>query len=410
MVIRDPIWKNIDIPDDIAKIIQSREFQRLNDIKQLGPTYLVYPGATHTRFAHSIGVYHIASRLLQSLKSQSPISDFISDEGEKAFKIAALCHDMGHFPFTHALKELPLLDHEVLTGKIILDSPVAKIIENCGVKSEKVASIIDTTIKTNDEQVLFFRKLLSGVLDPDKLDYLNRDAFFCGVPYGIQDTDFTLSCLFPDKERGVTVNSKSIISIENLLFSKYLMYRSVYWHKDVRIATAMMKKSLFTALSLGEVKDTSLYNLTDSTLLSLINESKNADIWYSAKMIFQRNFYRVISEFSFNSENQSHKILENLEKRTQLENKIADTLFQEFKINQNQIIIDIPENISFESDIFINDENCTFSESSTVFTPETINSFTQSLRKIRVAVSADILQNASENEISKLKRIIADFF
>ena len=110
-------------------------------------------------------------------------------------------------------------------------------------------------LKENKE-ILFYRQLLSGVLDPDKLDYLNRDAFYCGVPYGIQDTEFTLSALEPDSEKGITINSKSIVAVENLLFSKYLMYRTVYWHKTVRIVTAMMKKTLFSALKNDEISVT----------------------------------------------------------------------------------------------------------------------------------------------------------
>ena len=109
----------------------------------------------------------------------------------------------------------------------------------------------------------FFWKILSGVLDPDKLDYLNRDAFFCGVPYGIQDVDFILEEVFPHVENGVAISPKGITALENILFSKYLMYKTVYWHKTVRIATAMIKKAIAMALEEGAIGTQDLYGLDD---------------------------------------------------------------------------------------------------------------------------------------------------
>ena len=185
--IRDPLWQNIELSDSLIQIIRTSEFSRLNDIKQLGPTYLVYPGATHTRYSHSLGVYYISSRLIEMLVEKGA-RDFLSDKGIQAFKIASLCHDLGHFPFTHALKELPLKDHEELTGQNITGTQIAKIIESQDIDPKFVAAIVDKTLPTDDKEILFYRKLLSGVLDPDKLDYLNRDAYYCGVPYGLQDT------------------------------------------------------------------------------------------------------------------------------------------------------------------------------------------------------------------------------
>ena len=241
-IVRDSLWKNIEISQELLDITNTKEFTRIEHIKQLGPTHFVYPGATHSRFAHSLGVYHIASKLIDNLQKKGS-SSWTTDEGIQAFKIASLCHDLGHFPYTHALKELPLKDHEELTGEIVLNSSITQLIKKAGTEPDFVAAIVDKNIKTENPEILFYRQLLSGVLDPDKLDYLNRDAFYCGVPYGIQDTEFTLCALEPDLQKGITINSKSIVAVENLLFSKYLMYRTVYWHKTVRIVTAMMKKS-----------------------------------------------------------------------------------------------------------------------------------------------------------------------
>ena len=405
-IVRDPLWKNIEISQDLLDITNTKEFTRISNIKQLGPTHFVYPGATHTRFAHSLGVYHIATKLIHNLQKKGA-SDWTTTEGELAFQIASLCHDLGHFPYTHALKELPLKDHEELTGEIVLNSSITPLIKKAGTEPEFVAGIVDKNIKTDNKEILFYRQLLSGVLDPDKLDYLNRDAFYCGVPYGIQDTEFTLAALEPDSEKGITINSKSIVAVENLLFSKYLMYRTVYWHKTVRIVTAMMKKTLFSALKNDKISAEQLYSLFDESLFETIEKSykKSPEVWHCGKQILDKKFYSVILEIPFDEKNQNHQSLENLENRSKLEEKIAI----ECGCKDFQVLIDIPEKISFESDLWIKDEKAEFSKSSTVFTPETVKSFTEKLRFIRFAFDTDILNSKTDNEIEMLKKKIANF-
>ena len=405
-IVRDPLWKNIEISQDLLDITNTKEFTRISNIKQLGPTHFVYPGATHTRFAHSLGVYHIATKLIHNLQKKGA-SDWTTTEGELAFQIASLCHDLGHFPYTHALKELPLKDHEELTGEIVLNSSITPLIKKAGTEPEFVAGIVDKNIKTDNKEILFYRQLLSGVLDPDKLDYLNRDAFYCGVPYGIQDTEFTLAALEPDSEKGITINSKSIVAVENLLFSKYLMYRTVYWHKTVRIVTAMMKKTLFSALKNDKISAEQLYSLFDESLFETIEKSykKSPEVWHCGKQILDKKFYSVILEIPFDEKNQNHQSLENLENRSKLEEKIAI----ECGCKDFQVLIDIPEKISFESDLWIKDEKAEFSKSSTVFTPETVKSFTEKLRFIRFAFDTDILNSKTDIEIEMLKKKIANF-
>ena len=404
-IVRDSLWKNIEISQELLDITNTREFTRIANIKQLGPTHFVYPGATHTRFAHSLGVYHIASKLIQHLQKKGA-SEWTTKEGILAFQIASLCHDLGHFPYTHALKELSLKDHEELTGEIVLNSSITPLIEKAGTKPFFVAAIVDKNIQTDNKEILFYRQLLSGVLDPDKLDYLNRDAFYCGVPYGIQDTEFSLAALEPDFQKGITINSKSIVAVENLLFSKYLMYRTVYWHKTVRIVTAMMKKNLFSALKNEVILPKQLYSLFDESLFQIIEKSykNNPEIWHCGKQILDKNFYTVILEIPFNEKNPNHVKLENLEERTKLETNIAI----ECGCKEYEILIDIPEKISFESNLWIKDENTEFSNSSTVFTPETVKSFTEKLRFIRFAFDTEILKNKTNNEIEKIKNHIED--
>ncbi|MDR2103766.1 MAG: HD domain-containing protein, partial [Treponema sp.] len=238
--VRDVLWGHIYLTPALAALTKSLPFMRLCRIFQLGPVYYVYPGATHTRASHSIGVYHLARRLLINLVERGA-GDWISPQGVHSFLCASLLHDLGHFPYTHSLKELPLRAHEELTGEIILTEPVKSLVAATGGDPYFTAAIVDTKLPGGHEgELQFYRKLLSGTLDPDKLDYLNRDARYCGVPYGAQDVDFILDRLQPSRERGVDIDSRGIPSVESILFSKYLMYRTVYWHRFLRSATAMI--------------------------------------------------------------------------------------------------------------------------------------------------------------------------
>lgn len=387
--IRDPVWKHIWLTPEFRDISLTEPFSRLYRIKQLGPTEYIYPGATHTRAAHSFGVYHIALKILRVLINRGA-DGWVSETGCLSFLAAALLHDLGHFPFTHSLKELPLEDHEILTARLILSEPLKSAVSKAGADPAMTAAIIDRQsggLRNSDAETVFFRNLLSGVLDPDKLDYLNRDAYYCGVPYGIQDTDFFLSRIQPDRDRGIIVDSRAVMSIESVLFSKYLMYRSVYWHKQVRIATAMMKKTIYGAMERRLIEPETLYPLDDSGIYSLI-ESLSFPEKEIGLSIRKHIFYQVIAEFSFTLSDPKMTCLEKLPCRTDAEKRVAGFLsgMVHHPIPSEQIIIDIPESVSFESNLFISDEKKIFNESSTVFSADTVNRFTSALRIMRIAI------------------------
>lgn len=387
VAVRDPVWKHIWLTPELAAITRSTPFLRLYRIRQLGPTEYVYPGATHTRAAHSLGVYHVAQRLLRVLLSRGA-REWVTQTGCDSFLAAALLHDLGHFPFTHSLKELPLEDHETLTRRIMLTQPLASLIAATGADPEMAAAIVDHTVCGVNAETEFFRHLLSGVLDPDKLDYLNRDAYCCGVPYGIQDTDFILSQIEPDRDRGIVIPSRAIMSIESILFSKYLMYRSVYWHRQVRMATAMMKKSLHAALESKLIKPENLYSQDDAGIHALIAglDFPEKEL---ARDVLNRNFFSVVAEYPYA---ESFDPLENLSERSLAEKRIAEFLSAETgaELTAQHVLVDIPERISFESNLKISDTGAAFSESSTIFSGEVVERFTSSLRIVRVAVHPPI--------------------
>ena len=181
--VRDPVWQHIALSTPLLRLVELPAFQKLGGVRQLGPAYLVYPGATHTRLNHSLGVFHVARRMMLQLVPRAEPGAFTL-AGVKAFLCAALLHDLGHYPFAHSLKDLGVLSHETLTARLVQEGEwPRRIREEAGTAPALVAAIIDRTLPyAGPERVEPYRHLLSGVLDPDKLDYLNRDAYFCGIP------------------------------------------------------------------------------------------------------------------------------------------------------------------------------------------------------------------------------------
>jgi len=401
--VRDVLWGHIYMTGPIAALTESVPFLRLTRIMQLGPVYLVYPGATHTRASHSIGVYHLGRRLLQNLSSRGA-SGYLTHKGVKSFLAACLLHDLGHFPYTHSLKELSLLSHEKLSGGVILSEPLKTLIGDTGADPVFTAAIIDKEISSNDVELLFYRKLLSGALDPDKLDYLNRDARYCGVPYGAQDVDFIFSRLSPDKDRGADIDSRLIPNVESVLFSKYLMYRTVYWHRQVRAATAMVKKALIKGIKSGVITGEDLYNLDDYSLFSLLGDKISCPLINSAR---EGRIYAAALEISVNF-NESKDIIDkpleffslsfnftevrDINKRAEFEEKLAEKLRESGNsdlagITGEDIIIDIPEPVSFETGLYVTDERKNFGESSSAFKADTVNAFINSLYSVRIYIN-----------------------
>jgi HD superfamily phosphohydrolase len=387
--VRDVLWGHIYLTPELAALTGSPPFMRLSRIFQLGPVFCVYPGATHTRASHSIGVYHLGRRLLRNLAGRGA-DEWLSTEGVLSFLCACLLHDLGHFPYTHSLKELPLLSHEELTGRIILSDPVKRLIGAAGADPALCAAIVDKNLPGDGTELLFYRKLLSGALDPDKLDYLNRDARYCGIPYGAQDVDFILSRLYPHRERGVDIDSRGIPSVESILFSKYLMYRTVYWHHSVRSATSMIKKALLLSLEAGLIAGEELYDLDDQGLFTLLRNrsprSGAAETAVSlAEAVQEGRLYGTAAEFSFVESD--HLRLRDIKNRSRYEENLAGELREAgIPLGPGALIIDVPEPVSFETGLYVNDEDCFFGESSSAFRLETVNSFVKSLYVVRIFV------------------------
>ena len=397
--VKDPVWRNIPLSRGLLKIASHEAFQKLNWIKQLGPTYLVYPGATHTRLNHSLGVFHLSRRMMlhlftadtSMLESTSP--DYtpardLSLEGTKAFLCAALLHDLGHFPYAHSLKDLELRSHESLTAERILQKDLSKLIkEEVGTDPELVAAIVDPALSYNGAGgVSFFRNLLSGVLDPDKLDYLNRDAYFCGVPHGTQDVDFVLAEIRPHSD-GMAVTEKGLSAVESILFSKYLMYKTVYWHKTVRIATAMIKKAVLLALKEKVLREQDLYWLDDHEFSSLTEKHAFPPL-HLIRRVTERRLFKLVASIPFDSKNSVHLHLQDVHNRLGFEEDLGGEVEKLLrrKLPSESLIIDVPEPINFEVHLLVLQADTgaviPYERSRSVFNRDSVRAFVNSLRTI----------------------------
>lgn len=273
VVVRDPLWGTISLDPTARAVVDSAAFQRLRYIRQLGLAHLVYPGAHHSRFDHALGVYHLMRRAIDGMETRGAL-EAVEPVERRLVPLAGLLHDVGHYPFSHALEELdePLIPghHESLTGRFLRDPDVRAALES--VAPDGVARV-ESLIQGRSGSPL--QGLVSGSLDLDKVEYLKRDARFCGVPYGEVDVDRLLHALMvltpPDGgPPEIGVHEKGVAALESLLFAKYQMFRNVYWHHAVRAGTVLYKRIVFDALDAELIEADELVGKTDEALLFLL--------------------------------------------------------------------------------------------------------------------------------------------
>ncbi|WOV87943.1 HD domain-containing protein [Sporosarcina oncorhynchi] len=243
-VFKDPVHRYIHVRDKVIwDVIGTREFQRLRRIKQLGTTYLVFHGAEHTRFQHSLGVYEIVRRIIDD--GFSGRTEW-NDEERLLTMCAALLHDLGHGPFSHAFEKVFTLDHEVFTQAILTgDTEVNAVLKRVSPDfPQKVADVIGKTYP--DKLVV---SLISSQIDADRMDYLQRDAYYTGVSYGHFDMERILRVMRPDEEQ-VVIKFSGMHAVEDYIMSRYQMYWQVYFHPVSRSAEVILMKILHRAKDL----------------------------------------------------------------------------------------------------------------------------------------------------------------
>ena len=252
-IYRDPVHNIIRLRtnDDegrlLIRLIDTPEFQRLRRIKQLGLGLYTYQGAEHSRFTHSLGALHLMTRILDQLTGRHNIdaADRVAARG------AALLHDVGHGPFSHAMENILGVHHEQMTMRSVLsdETELGRLLHSYSRElPPRIASIIEGTFKP-----AALAQLVSSQLDVDRMDYLLRDSLMTGAKYGLYDLEWIINALQIDEERDrIYVAARGVFAVEEYLQARYYMFRQVYFHRTLRSAEAVLRSALRRALELVE--------------------------------------------------------------------------------------------------------------------------------------------------------------
>lgn len=336
--IRDAIHKNININEPvIQELIASKEFQRLRWISQLGGAQVAFPSATHTRFTHSLGVYHLLNRVFDEV----PGAQAISEKEKLVVKIAGLLHDIGHGPFSHTFEKVLNLNedkdypfsHEYYTCAIISDetTEINQILKKYQIDIEQVTNIIK---KDRTKCPKYQIQLVSSQLDCDRMDYLMRDAYFTGAKYGAIDLDWVISQMIIDKKNGIVFNYRALSAIENYLITRFHMYLQVYFHRSSIFFDLKLQKlfhqlvklwkenyqwkidlqKIIPILKQEEIVVTQYLTLSDATLINLMkdiiaSETDETLIIWAKAILYNQESYKIV--FEQKKTNPNAKILSN---------------------------------------------------------------------------------------------------
>lgn len=316
--IRDPLYGYIELNDAEQSIVDTPQFQRLRRIRQVGLSNLVYPGATHTRFQHSLGVMHNAGKFGESLNLQ--------EERIQELRIAGLLHDSGHGPFSHAsevVAEQKGLEHEELSCR-----KVRQLEDKISVDTDRVEKIIHGELEIG--------QAVAGEIDADRIDYLQRDAYASGVEHGNIDAETIIRVAEIDSRR-LVFDHKAVQALEGLLTARFHMMKSVYTHHASQIAEKMLQRSLESYIQQGnsvekmmELDDYEAHN----ELLSSEGPAKNLYSRIKDRKLYKRALVWDIDDLS---EEKLRKLEKKIDTK-ELEKEIA----QDTGLEREKIIADKP--------------------------------------------------------------------
>ena len=248
-LIRIPPETDVPVTPRVRKIVDSQAFRRLSRVSQLGLVSLVYPAANHSRFEHSLGVYRTALLYLKQLSQDERFASIVTVPDAERLIVAALLHDVGHWPFCHPLEDIRhpnIARHESLAAEFIHAQELAKLLrEDWSMEPSQVTALLEGDTSTESSRIL--TSLLSGPIDADKMDYLGRDSLHAGVPYGRNYDRPRLigSLCLNEQGDALAITDKGKTAAEMMVFARYVMFSEVYWHHAVRSATAMLQRAFF---------------------------------------------------------------------------------------------------------------------------------------------------------------------
>lgn len=334
--IRDPIHNYIKLGALESELIDTAPLQRLRYVRQLGLNYLVYPGANHTRFEHSLGVCHLAGACVEEIQ--------LAEYERNVLSAAALLHDIGHGPFSH-LSDIIFQkhgrSHEEFTIKSIKSGQISGILEKHGITPADVCSVLQKKHK--------YSSLIASQLDVDKMDYLVRDAHYTGVAIGADLGRIVNTHRLVNDQ--IAITETSLPAVESLLISRFIMYPSVYNHRTSRIAERMLLRAFELSLPGGKNHES-----FDSTRPGWLDEfQKMMDIEFLthlfgsnekssrlAHRVFERKLLKTVFEIPFErvGKDEAEKLYKGKEELSRL---IEEQIAERFSVPRELVIIDVPE-------------------------------------------------------------------
>jgi HD superfamily phosphohydrolase len=309
---------DVPVTRRVMRVIDTPAFRRLHDISQLGLVSRVYPGARHTRFEHSLGVYRLALLALEQLAGDAHFMQTVGQREARLLVLAALLHDVGHWPYCHPIEDMRLpfvRRHEDHARELICKGELADVIRHdWETDPAAVAELIAASAGTLGNQALaLVHGILSGPIDIDKLDYLQRDSLHAGVPYGrnFDQRRLLASLCVGPSGREVAITAKGKTAAEMMVFSRYVMFSEVYWHHAVRSATAMLQRLVY---GLGNQHAAEQWlDWGDMQMNAHLRAAAQHDPCLEplAAGLFgrQRGLYKRLLEFSYVENPQAHRAL-----------------------------------------------------------------------------------------------------
>ncbi len=307
-LVRIPPSQDVPLTSRVRRVLDSAPMRRLASISQLGMVAMVYPGATHSRLEHSLGVYSNAIAVLRRFAGDRRFAEMIDEPMADAFVLAALLHDVGHWPFCHPIEDMRLTDlgeHESRIGGWIANSELAECI---GAEWKcDAADVVRLLCPAKDDASIiqpgqrFLASCLSGPIDIDKIDYLQRDSLHAGVPYGRNfDVGRLISSMEIHPQTGsLAIGDKGRTAAEMMVFSRYIMFSEVYWHHTVRAATAMIQRCVFLLQNRIDLESTLAMNDADWIAnLRRMAEGSVAEPLAGGLFGPRRRLYKRVAEFN----------------------------------------------------------------------------------------------------------------
>lgn len=303
-LIRIPPEIDVPLTPRVRQIIDTAEFRRLARVSQLGLVSFVYPAAHHTRFEHSLGVYRMALLYLKQLSQDERFTASIEPADAEVFLVAALLHDLGHWPFCHPIEDIRLPgvpEHELFANSFMLEGEIADILrEDWGINPRHVVALLSHKPRNAPSRIL--DSMLSGPIDVDKMDYLARDSLHAGVPYGRNFDQQRLigSLCLNQSGDGLAITDKGRTAAEMMVFSRYVMFSEVYWHHAVRAATAMLQRAFF--LLYDQLNLDSLFRRHEQSMIAeMRREARGGPVDELLEGLFgpKRLLYKRLVEYSY---------------------------------------------------------------------------------------------------------------